>query len=358
MKILSRYLVKEFLKPLMVCEGILTFLIVMIEFVGAVDNFLEAGTSMTLMMSYYALKSPLIMVQMLPPAVLIAVILSFALMKRKNELVALKSCGVNIQVMTLPLMVVSLFVTVALFLFSEVIVPITSSRANRIWRVDVDKRDPSRFQVGTGFWYKGEKCFIWMRQFDRNKMVMSEPSLHFLDDGFHLIMKIDGREGAWNNGVWQIRDGTILRAKQGGDYETKKFQSMDLQIPETPDTFSAEQKKPEEMSYWRLKRFVERLRSEGYSSAKYAVDLQIKLSFPFIVLIMTLLGIPIALVPRMGGTVLSVALGLLACLIYLLALGTFRSLGIAEVLPPFLAAWMANGLFCFLGVYLMMNIDR
>jgi lipopolysaccharide export system permease protein len=358
MKILSRYLVKEFLKPLIFCEGVLSFLLLAIDFVGGIDNFLEAKTSASLMMSYYALKLPLIMVQMLPPATLIAVILSFSFMRRNNELLALKACGMNIQIMSLPVLVASLFVALALFLGSELIVPITSSRANRIWRIDVDKQDPSRFLAGSGFWYKGEKCFIWMRQFDRRKMIMVEPSLQFLDEGFRLIKKIDAKEAVWKSGRWEFRDGILLEARLNGDYEARVFQSMDVQIPETPDTFAAEEKKPEEMSYWRLKRFVERLRSEGYPSARFAVDLQIKLSFPFIVLIMTLIGIPIALAGKRGGAPLSVALGLLVCLFYLLALGTLRSFGIGEVLPPFLAAWIANGMFLLLGVYLMMNTDR
>lgn len=358
MSILTRYLVREFLKPLIFCEGVLSFLFLVIDFIGGVDNFLEAQVSTSLMMSYFALKVPFIMIQMLPPATLIAVIFVFSLMRRNNELVALKACGLKTKVISLPVLVVSLFVTLGLFLCSELIVPLTSSRANRIWRIDVEKRDPSRSQGGSGFWYKGDKCFFWMRQFDRGKMIMVEPSLHFFDDGFHLIKKIDGREGVWKNGKWEIRDGIILQAGLNDAYEPKKFQRMDIEIPETPDTFATEERSPEEMSYWHLKRFVERLQSEGYGSARYDVDLHIKLSFPFIVLIMTILGIPVAIAPRKGGPLLSVVFGLLFSFVYLLALGLFRSLGIAEIFPPFLAAWMANGLFFFLGLYLMMKVDR
>ena len=73
---------------------------------------------------------------------------------------------------------------------------------------------------------------------------------------------------------------------------------------------------------------------------------------------MALIGIPIALRLRRGGTPLGVSIGLMLCFTYLLALGLSRSLAFAEIMPPVLAAWLPNALFLFLGIYLMQHAEQ
>ena len=102
----------------------------------------------------------------------------------------------------------------------------------------------------------------------------------------------------------------------------------------------------------------ETVRQEGYKNAKYLVDMNIKLAFPFISLILLTIGIPLALRVKKGGTPLAVSIGMAVCFLYILILGLSRSLGLAGVLPPLFSAWLANFLFLFLGVYMMIHMER
>ena len=52
---------------------------------------------------------------MLPPAVLTTVIILFSLMKRNNEVVALKASGVNTWQVAQPLVLLAAFLSVVLF---------------------------------------------------------------------------------------------------------------------------------------------------------------------------------------------------------------------------------------------------
>ena len=149
-----------------------------------------------------------------------------------------------------------------------------------------------------------------------------------------------------------------MEAKGSHDYSLRRFDQIDLELPETPQTFVREEKQPEEMDYWQLKRFAEMLKREGYDATRYFVDLNIKVSFPFVVLAMALIGTPIALRLRRGGTPLGVSIGLMLCFAYLLVLGLSRSLALAEIMPPALSAWLPNALFFFLGIYLMQHAEH
>jgi lipopolysaccharide export system permease protein len=86
--------------------------------------------------------------------------------------------------------------------------------------------------------------------------------------------------------------------------------------------------------------------------------MNIKLAFPFISLILLTIGIPLALAVKKGGTPLSVSVGMAVCFLYVLILGLARSLGLAGILPPLFSAWLANLLFLFLGIYMMIHMER
>ena len=358
MSVLTRYLIREFFKLLIICQIVFIAIYLMIDFAGGIDDFIKAHAPRSVMFSYFFYKIPAISVQMLPAATLTTVIIMFNLMKRNNEVTALKACGANVWKISQPVIFTAFFLSVALFLFSEIVVPYTSSHANEIWRVEVKKEKPGRFHGQNHIWYKGDNCIYWMRQFNNETMTMIEPVFYFFDPSFHLIRRIDASSGTWKNGVWQLRKGIIQDLEEDGGYNLSRFKSFKLIIPEKPEAFVRQEKEPEEMGYQQLKRFAERLRAEGYDATRYFVDINIKIAFPFVILIMALIGVPVALWKKEMGTPVAVSIGIALCFMYLLILGLSRTLGFAGVLPPVFSAWLANSLFLFLGIYLMILVNR
>ena len=109
---------------------------------------------------------------------------------------------------------------------------------------------------------------------------------------FKLVKKIDAKTAAWNQHHWELKDGIVQELKEDGNYALARFDRLILDIPETPEAFKKKEKKPEEMSYWHLKQFAERVRAEGYDATEYFVNVHLKIAFPFIVVIMVLTGDP------------------------------------------------------------------
>ena len=357
-RVLTKYLVKEFLKLLVLCEIIFLSIFLVIDFLGKIDNFIAAGVSKVLIVQYYIYKSPFVMVEMLPAATLISTILLFSLMKKKNEIVAVKACGLNIFTMVQPVFITAAVLGVALFFFSEWVVPYTSSKSNEIWKFKVEKRDPGLFYGSEQIWYRGPNSIYWIRHFNNKKNIMDWPTLYFFDNSFRLIKKIDGRRGSWKDGRWKIEKGVVQEMVDNGEYTIKKFNVLYLDLPETPNTFRKSMRKPEEMSYWQLKRYAKGVHSEGYDNTRYLVDMNIKTALPMVSLIMVFIGIAISLVLKGDKTPMTVSIGMGICFVYMIAFGFSRSLGLAGVLPPLLSAWLPNLIFLFLGLYLMMYIER
>ncbi|MBW2029489.1 MAG: LPS export ABC transporter permease LptG [Deltaproteobacteria bacterium] len=358
MKVLTRYLTGEYLKALLFCEGILFFIYLVIDFLQKVDNFIEAKTAKGLWALFFLYKTPLILVQMLPPAVLIAVIVMFSSMKKRNEVTALKASGINIFKAASPVIIGSLLLGGLLFLFSEIVVPLTTSQGNRIWMVEVEKRNPDLFYGSDQIWYKSSNAIYWVKHFDGQRGVMEGPSFYFFDDAFRLVRRLEGKRAVWEGGHWEILHGIVQEVKEGGGYELQRFERYQLEIPEIPETFTKGVKKPEEMSYWQLKKYAKRVKAEGYDNTRYLVDMHIKAAFPFIVFVMTLIGMAISLKQKGERTPLVVSVGVGICFLYMVIFGTARALGLAGILPPILAAWLSNVIFVFAGLYLIMHVDR
>jgi lipopolysaccharide export system permease protein len=362
MKTLPKYLTNEFLKLLGLCLIIFVSLYLIIDFVLRLDSFIEARAETSIMLDYFIFKIPLVIYQMLPVATLISVIIMFSLLKKRNELTAMKVSGLNIFRVTQPIFGCAILLGIMLFFLNEIVVSYTTSRSNQIWNTEVDRRDPTQLQGINEKWYKGSKGIYWMRRFDFINQTMERPTFFFVDDSFTLIKRIDGQKAVWKQGKWTVEKGIIQEISPEGGYRTAKFETLLLPLQETPETFlksfGEEDRDPEDMSYWQLKQHAQRVIAEGYDNTEYVVYMNIKIAFPFIVLIMVLMGISISFRVDKAGIPLAISAGVGLCFLYMLALGFTRSLGISGILPPILSAWLTNLIFLFFGLYLMMRVER
>ena len=358
MTILSKYISKEFIKLLLTCQLIFCTLYFVIDFVQKIDNIIDASVPVHDVLLSILFYTPYIILQMIPVSTMISIILLLCVMKKNNEIFAIKSCGFNIIRTLAPVFILSLLLSLMTFIFSEYIVPYTSSKANEIWEIEVKKQDPTQFYGSEEIWYRSKNAIYWIKHFDINQKTMNRPTFYFFDKDFTLQKKISGDKGTWNNGVWKIENVAILTLKEDGTYDIGKFGYILLQIPEKPETFARGIKYAEDMSYQQLKRYAKKVKDEGYDNSKYLVDLNLKLAFPFISAVLALIAVPVALSSRMGEIHLAVLSGLIVCLMYYLVMSFSRSLSLMGTLPPLLSAWVANVFFSLFGIYLIMCIKK
>jgi lipopolysaccharide export LptBFGC system permease protein LptF len=111
------------------------------------------------------------------------------------------------------------------------------------------------------------------------------------------------------------------------------------------------------MNYGELKSYITLLQSSGSMNVvKYVVDLQRKIAFPFVSLIMTLLAIPFAVTTGRRGAMYGIGAGLVLALVYWTMLSVFGALGAGGWIAPPLAAWAPNILFGAAAVYLILTV--
>lgn len=355
MKIITRYFCKEFFTFFFISLIIFLVLYLVINFFGKVEKFHEANVPMNVAFSYFIYQIPFIVQQMIPLSVLISVMLMLGIMNKHNEILAMKNSGLSTLNLSYPLIAISIFIGIGSFFLAESIVPVTTSRANAIWNVHVEKKNPQGAYKLSHLWYRGKDSIYQIRVYDSRKNTAEGLSIFFLDKNFKLSKRIDAKKATWNEGIWYLNDGFIQEIEPDGSRKSIRFDYHTIQLPETPQSFERTMKAPEEMSFWELRNYTSKIREEGYDSTRCQVDLNIKLAFPFISLVLTLVGVPLALRKKKGGIPFSITIAIGISFLYLLTFGLSRSLALSGALPPILGAWMANLLFLLFGVYLMLK---
>ena len=353
MKILSRYIGREFIKIFLLCFSAVVIIYLLAHFLGKLDEFIEYKADPSLIATLILLKLPVIFYEVLPMVVLLATLFTLGFLSRNNEITALRSCGTGLTPLILPVFSVVLMLALLSLMDGEWLVPYANQRSNYLDDVALKKRAPILALRKNRIWFHtGENTYCNILKVDPEKQVLNNITLYVFNKDFDLITRMDAYKVSWDGRRWITSDGTEWRFTGSGTMEQERhFQGPFPLIVSLEDIIHVE-RLPTEMGYAELRDYIRVLKRNGYPTALYEVDLYAKTAYPVISLIMALLGVPFALqVNRGGGAGISIGLSLGIGFIYWMVFSVGLSFGHAGFLPPVLAAWMVNVLFVVGGVY-------
>lgn len=354
MTIISRYLTREILRVFFILIITLTLLFYIVDFFEKIDDFFGNDIPIVRMLAYFAYKLPFVAAQMIPICLLLAVIIAFGLMNRHNELIAMRSSGISILNLLKPVLVMGAILAGTLFIISEAVVPLTISKANRIWLVEVKKKqvDTSRER---NIWIKENRKIIHIEHYNPAKNTIFGIVTYEFDSTFKLVRRIDASTGVYQDNGWVLENVMAQTYNpETGIYDVDLLARAEAVIDLQPEDLSGVVKGSGEMGFTELLGYIRQVEAEGYDTTPYRVDLHAKAAFPFICLLMALIGTGIAAKIRSKESLpIVVGLAIGVAFLYWTGYGLFISLGYGEVLPPLVSAWTANVIFLFFGIYLL-----
>lgn len=358
MSIIAKYLVREILKYLgfMLVAVIVLYLVV--DFFDRIDNFIDADLPPGRMIHYLLLQIPLSIVRITPVGVMLAILIALGLMNRNNEIIALKTCGLNPRAFFRPIMTIGLAACLALFVISETLVPMTTGKANLIWQTEVKKRSAVSTRK-KNIWISGFRSIYFISYFNPKTLEISGVTLNFFDDRFNLTRRVDAEKGKFESSSWHLfgimeqRHDPETLAQSVVFYESG-FEALDF----TPDDLKRAARKSEEMNVLELAAYIDAVESEGYDATPYRVDLHAKFALPVACIILSIIATAIAL---KSGQRLNIAVAIAAGLgfvfLFWVVYSFCLSLGYGGIIPAPAAAWVANAVFACLGVFGLLNVE-
>lgn len=359
MHIISRYLINEFLKNLVMTLAGFVAIFVVVDFFEKLDNFMEAQVNWKVTFTYFLYQLPVVAQQMLPAAILLATIITLSLMARNRELITIRSCGISLIRLTYPLILLSFCFTIMLFFLNETVLPPVHEKINRIWQVEVMKKPLNAFFRNEKIWYRGKRVIYHIDYYDQQRLTLYGITIYRFSPDFELVVRVDARRGEWNGKNWIFLNGIIQKRKPDGSFQVNRFEKRELNFPETPEDLVITVRKPEEMNLRDLRAYTSRLRMEGYDASRLEVDMQAKISFPFVCVVMTLVGIPLSVrSEKRGGVAAGIGLGICVAFLYWMLYSVSITSGQSNILPPLVAGWLANAVFLASGTLLLVTMKQ
>ena len=109
------------------------------------------------------------------------------------------------------------------------------------------------------------------------------------------------------------------------------------------------------MTVPQLKRFIDEQAASGFNVVPQMIELQKKLAFPFVTVVMTLLAIPFGMTTGKRGTLYGIGIGIVMALTYWVTGNAFAAIGKPGILSPIMAGWAPNILAAGTAAYLLLT---
>jgi LPS export ABC transporter permease LptG/LPS export ABC transporter permease LptF len=362
-RLLDAYVVREFLNTFILVLAAFVLLMLVFTFFELVGDILRNHIPLTTVGDYLFNLTPSMVYAITPLAVLIGVLVTFGVLNRNSELVAMKATGISLYRLVIPIVAIASILAVGLFLFDDFYLP-QANRRQEALRSTIKGRPPQTFLHPEHVWIfghprTGEPGRIFYYQFfdpDRNEFA-GLSIFEFDPSTFALSRRIFAARVFWDtrSSSWRFVNGWE-RDITGNNTTYKEFASTSFsEIHEDPGYFKKENLQSQEMNFAQLDRYIRDLRQSGFDTMRLRVALWHKLAYPLVAIVMAALAIPFALSMGRRGSLTGIAVAIAVALTYWVVDGLFGAMGNVNYLPAALAAWSPDILFGLTGGYLLLR---
>lgn len=357
-RILDQYVSKRYLGVAMLSFFGLLGLYYIGTLIDKSERLFKGEATGRMLVDYFYYSTPQFIAFVAPMATLVAVLATIGGLMRTGELVVMRACGISLYRVGVPLILLSLVWSGGLFLLDDRVLAHANRRAEALEDQIRGTLSHTTNTIANANWLADRDGRIY----HYSAFNIPEQTLHGLSifkptaDGSRLeshttVSRVVYRDGQWHGGSgWMHAFPEPTRSVRA----TFEAQILDLAPPEN---FSGMHNQTADlMTYGDLRQHVDNLAASGFSLLETRVELARRLAFPFVTLVMTVIGIPFGVSTGKRGALYGVGLALILGAGYWLVDSFFVALGQAGLLAPWLAAWAANLLFMAVAVYAVLTV--
>ncbi len=352
--ILDRYISAIYLRAAAISFAALLGIFYISTFIDKTDKLLKGQASSYQIMSLLGYMTPQFIYYVIPLSALLSVLVTFGLLSRSSELSVMKACGISLYRITAPLLILSVCWSGILYGLEQQIMAKSNERADEI-DSQIRGRSPRTMNPLLRRWVVARDTAIYHYDaFDPlSKSILNLNVYRPAQKTWALESQLFSTRTSYEKGAWVGRKGWQQNfvVKKGG-YQTFAERPLPL---EPPDYFETNAPVAEMMTVPELKRYIDELKASGFNVVPLMIDLQKKLAFPFVTVVMTLLAIPFGLTTGKRGTLYGIGIGIVLALAYWIVGGAFAAVGKAGVLGPILAGWAPNILAAGSAAYMLLT---
>jgi LPS export ABC transporter permease LptF/LPS export ABC transporter permease LptG len=339
-----------------------TFLVLLLVFTlfELLGDILRNQTPAIVVAEYLLNVAPYLLYSVAHLIMLLAVLITFGLMNRSNEITAIKATGTSVYRIVAPVLAAAAVLSAGLFFADQFYLPHTNKRQEALHN-QIKGKPPQTYLRPDRRWIFGQHNDIYYYQFfDADRDQFANLTIFQIDPAsFAITQRIHAERAHWasNMSRWIFEQGwqRSLHSAAIAGYRTFDVSTFP-ELSEAPSYFKKEVKQYSEMNYEELRRYIRDLQQSGFDVVRLRVQLNQKLSYPLITLIMAGLAVPFSLSAAKKGAITGIAVAVGIAVVYTIVSRLSEAMGDIGLLPAALAAWSPDLVFTLVGAYLILKI--
>lgn len=355
MKVIDKYISWEMLRNFIYSLTFFTILLLVVRF-----GEKEIGTYIARRMSVIAsiksllLQVPGYIVQIAPPSMLFATFFSVGKMAQNNEITAMKSSGVSLYRIFLPIFIIAFLMAIFMIAFNDQAVTRAIGKDIEIKKLNAQNDGTATKVVFIGS--ANRTYYIDLISLNEHKMYNINIQ-EFAEDS-SVKSDIYAKEVSWTDKTWHLKKG-LARTLNNGIWEEKSFDQMDIDVSVDPAIIVKGSENLQSLSFIELAKLIQYKKKTGQVVRKDLVTFYSRISFPFACFVMAVIGAPLFVMFGRSGMAVGFLLTMFTSFVYWgFAIAIFEAFGNNGKLPPLLSCWTANLIFMFVGVIFVIKVKK
>jgi LPS export ABC transporter permease LptF/LPS export ABC transporter permease LptG len=367
-QVLDSYVLKSFLFWFVLLLVGFVLMTHVYTFFDLLSDIVKNHITMFRVVTYLFFLTPQLIFDSAPISVLVAVLITFGVLTKHNEITAMKASGVSLYRLAVPVLAGALLMSGALFAFAYYYVPDANRRQDAI-RKEIKGKPVQTYLRPDRHWVfdpgpNNDPRVFYFKYIDGEQKVMQGPpgdntsvQVFELDpSNFRIHKHISAEKARWEPTLrrWIFENGWSRQDPGGQREQFKNFagQATTFQeIDERPDYFLQEVLQDQQMNYQQLAAYIRDLKRSGIDTITLQVSFYRKFALPLFALVMALISVPFAFLAGNRGAMAGVGVSFAIAIAYWAIGRLFEQLGDVNLLPAVIAAWSPDVLFAMAGMY-------
>ena len=314
----------------------------------------QAGAG--LVARYLLFLTPLIAVELFPATMLISVLVTYALLAKRHEAIAWWASGQSVYRLMLPGIVFALAVAFGSWLIQEHVMPGSNLRQDALRARIRGGEARAITRTGRQWLASTETRRFYSYEFAEDGTLL-EPTVYELDaDAVHLAQVVSGEGAYWTDPSHLTLTKTETLTLNGMEVLNRMEPETVFSGVESPTVFKPTIDKPSQLSSQDLQAYLRAAKQRGQDVSALAVALQRKYAGPFSIIIMAIIGMPLAVSFGRKGTIIALCAAVVVSVAYWAVGGGFQQLGNHGLLRPSVAGWSPLVIFAAAGTYFLSRV--
>lgn len=355
----DRYLSRQFLGIFAICLGALFILWMLLDLNDNLSDFSGAKNKFTSVVNFYVLRSPAILLVLLPYTLLLANIYCLGKLSKSNEIIAMVQSGTGILRLSLPLIFAGCWCSILLLGLNYQWAPHAEGKRDEM--IAVAQGRPI-IQAKNVLYRAPDSNRLWMVGTFPEKFLKGAPlqnvEITTINPDQSIKNRIQSVSASYNKDtrVWTFHQPLISRFEPGQApvYEQMNESLIRKSWKETPAQIikpglSVEHLGIPELKSWLISPIAKQMTA---NVPAYLTHWHYRWALPITCIVTVLLAVPLSIhfSRRGGGSGIFLAVVLSVMMLFISTITL--ALGESGSLSPMAAAWLPNILFTVLGLYL------